>query len=181
MITPRRAASPRPIRRWAIRRATSRAQSWSSRSPAPASIFPMARRTSCRSARTAAKPHRDADHAKSRRGAWRLAAGLRRQSALAAERASTKAGICIPRSSSPRYAAVYAFFLAGLEAASDRLKAFVEKAALASLVRRCLRRRRDRPGPAQFLPARHRVAARSPKRKRSPPASRSRKSARARS
>jgi citrate lyase beta subunit len=33
----------------------------------------------------------------------------------------------------PRYAAVYAFFLGGLEAASKRLKAFVEKAALASL------------------------------------------------
>lgn len=32
-----------------------------------------------------------------------------------------------------RYAAVYSFFLAGLEAASGRLKAFVEKAALASL------------------------------------------------
>lgn len=32
-----------------------------------------------------------------------------------------------------RYAAVYSFFLVGLEAASDRLKAFVEKAALASL------------------------------------------------
>jgi citrate lyase beta subunit len=32
-----------------------------------------------------------------------------------------------------RYAAVYAFFLSGLEAASNRLKAFVEKAALASL------------------------------------------------
>ena len=32
-----------------------------------------------------------------------------------------------------RYAAVYAFFLAGLPAASGRLKAFVEKAALASL------------------------------------------------
>jgi len=32
-----------------------------------------------------------------------------------------------------RYAAVYAFFLEGLEAASGRLKAFVEKAALASL------------------------------------------------
>ncbi|MEA3188952.1 MAG: hypothetical protein QOD99_2782 [Chthoniobacter sp.] len=32
-----------------------------------------------------------------------------------------------------RYAAVYAFFLRGLEAASNRLKAFVEKAALASL------------------------------------------------
>jgi citrate lyase beta subunit len=33
----------------------------------------------------------------------------------------------------PRYAAVYAFFLSGLEAASRRLKAFVEKSALASL------------------------------------------------
>ncbi len=33
----------------------------------------------------------------------------------------------------PRYAAVYAFFLGGLEAASKRLKAFMEKAALASL------------------------------------------------
>ena len=32
-----------------------------------------------------------------------------------------------------RYAAVYSFFLEGLEAASGRLKAFVEKAALASL------------------------------------------------
>ena len=32
-----------------------------------------------------------------------------------------------------RYAAVYAFFLRGLEAASNRLKAFVQKAALASL------------------------------------------------
>ena len=32
-----------------------------------------------------------------------------------------------------RYAAIYSFFLAGLEAASGRLKAFVEKAALASL------------------------------------------------
>lgn len=32
-----------------------------------------------------------------------------------------------------RYAAVYSFFLQGLEAASGRLKAFVEKAALASL------------------------------------------------
>lgn len=32
-----------------------------------------------------------------------------------------------------RYAAVYSFFLEGLEAASERLKAFVEKAALASL------------------------------------------------
>ena len=33
----------------------------------------------------------------------------------------------------PRYAAVYAFFLSGLEAASNRLKAFIGKAALASL------------------------------------------------
>lgn len=33
----------------------------------------------------------------------------------------------------PRYAAVYSFFLEGLEAASARLRAFVEKAALASL------------------------------------------------
>src|SRR5256714_1382385 len=32
-----------------------------------------------------------------------------------------------------RYAAVYQFFLEGLDAASNRLKAFVEKAALASL------------------------------------------------
>ena len=32
-----------------------------------------------------------------------------------------------------RYAAVYSFFLDGLESASNRLKAFVEKAALASL------------------------------------------------
>jgi len=32
-----------------------------------------------------------------------------------------------------RYAAVYSFFLEGIEAASNRLKAFVEKAALASL------------------------------------------------
>jgi hypothetical protein len=32
-----------------------------------------------------------------------------------------------------RYAAVYLFFLAGLESAANRLKAFVEKAALASL------------------------------------------------
>lgn len=33
----------------------------------------------------------------------------------------------------PRYSAVYSFFLKGLEAASARLRAFVEKAALASL------------------------------------------------
>jgi hypothetical protein len=33
-----------------------------------------------------------------------------------------------------RYAAVYSFFLAGLEAASERLKNFVEKAAKATLV-----------------------------------------------
>ncbi len=33
----------------------------------------------------------------------------------------------------PRYAAVFAFFLGGLKAASDRLSAFVQKAALASL------------------------------------------------
>jgi len=32
-----------------------------------------------------------------------------------------------------RYAAVYHFFLGGLESASNRLKVFVEKAALASL------------------------------------------------
>src|SRR2546429_3080730 len=32
-----------------------------------------------------------------------------------------------------RYAAVYSFFLEGLEAAANRLKTFVEKAALASL------------------------------------------------
>ena len=32
-----------------------------------------------------------------------------------------------------RYAAVFAFFLEGLESASNRLKTFVEKAALASL------------------------------------------------
>ena len=32
-----------------------------------------------------------------------------------------------------RYAAVYSFFLGGLTSASNRLKAFVEKAALASL------------------------------------------------
>src|SRR4029077_1397244 len=32
-----------------------------------------------------------------------------------------------------RYAAVYLFFLSGLESAASRLKAFVEKAALASL------------------------------------------------
>jgi hypothetical protein len=33
-----------------------------------------------------------------------------------------------------RYAAVYAFFLDGLDAASNRLKSFVEKAAQASLI-----------------------------------------------
>ena len=48
--------------------------------------------------------------------------------------ASIRAGICIRRSSPTRYAAVFAFFLEGLNAASDRLKNFVQKAAQATLV-----------------------------------------------
>ncbi len=39
-----------------------------------------------------------------------------------------------PAQLAPRYAAVYAFFLEGLEAASERLKAFMDKAAQATLV-----------------------------------------------
>ncbi len=48
--------------------------------------------------------------------------------------ASIRAGICIRRSSPTRYAAVFAFFLEGLDPASDRLKNFVQKAAQATLV-----------------------------------------------
>ncbi len=39
-----------------------------------------------------------------------------------------------PAQLTPRYAAVYAFFLEGLEAASERLRAFMDKAAQATLV-----------------------------------------------
>ena len=47
---------------------------------------------------------------------------------------STRVGICIRRSSPTRYAAVYSFFLEGLDSAAARLKNFVEKAAKATLV-----------------------------------------------
>jgi hypothetical protein len=53
-----------------------------------------------------------------------------------------------------RYAAVYTFFLEGLDAASDRLRNFVQKAAQATLGRRRVRRRRNRAGFAELLPAR---------------------------
>ena len=64
----------------------------------------------------------------------RLAAPLRRHPALARATATTRAGTCTPRSSPTRYAAVYAFFLEGLEPAGERLADFVEKAAQATLV-----------------------------------------------
>ena len=53
-----------------------------------------------------------------------------------------------------RYAAVYAFFLEGLDAASERLKNFVQKAAQATLRRRRVRRCRDRAGAAELFSAR---------------------------
>jgi citrate lyase beta subunit len=83
-------------------------------------------------------PHRGADlsegqaseNRKAVHGAWRLA--------FADTLHSLKNGIyegwdLHPAQFVARYAAVYSFFLAGLPAASGRLKAFVEKAALASL------------------------------------------------
>ena len=42
--------------------------------------------------------------------------------------------MCTPRTCGTRYAAVYAFFLEGLDAASDRLRNFVQKAAQATVV-----------------------------------------------
>ena len=56
-----------------------------------------------------------------------------------------------------RYAAVYSFFLAGLPAASGRLKAFVEKAALASLFGDVFDDAATGQGLSELLPARHRV------------------------
>ena len=47
---------------------------------------------------------------------------------------STRAGTCIPAQLVTRYAAVYAFFLESLDAASERLRNFIAKAAQATLV-----------------------------------------------
>ena len=52
-----------------------------------------------------------------------------------------------------RYAAVYTFFLEGLDAASERLKKLCRESRAGDLGRGCIRRRGDRPGPAQLLPA----------------------------
>ena len=46
-----------------------------------------------------------------------------------------KVGTCIPRSWFSRYAAVYSFFLEGLDAASERLRHFIAQAAQATQVR----------------------------------------------
>jgi hypothetical protein len=53
-----------------------------------------------------------------------------------------------------RYAAVYAFFLESLDAASERLRNFIARAAQATLSRRSVRRCGDRAGTAELLPAR---------------------------
>ena len=120
--------------------------------------FPMARRTSCRSARIAARTLSARATARKPRGRASARGGVRSTTTCTpCATASTKAGICIRRSSSSRYAAVYSFFLDGLAAASSRLKTFVGKGRAGLAVRRCLRRRRDRPGAAEFFPARHRL------------------------
>jgi hypothetical protein len=63
-------------------------------------------------------------------GAWRMAF----QDTLHSLRSGIYEGWDLhPAQLVVRYAAVYSFFLEGLPAASNRLKAFVEKAALASL------------------------------------------------
>ena len=69
-----------------------------------------------------------------RRGVLRVAPPRRRRAVTRSSTASTKAGTSTRRSSSPRYGAVYAFFLDGLAPASERLKNFVDKAAQATLV-----------------------------------------------
>ncbi len=83
-------------------------------------------------------PHRGADLSDVQRrengeavhGAWRLAF----EDTLHSLRNGIYEGWDLhPAQLVARYAAVYSFFLAGLPAASGRLKAFVEKAALASL------------------------------------------------
>ena len=83
-------------------------------------------------------PHRGAELSDAQRranreavhGAWRLAF----EDTLHSLRSGIYEGWDLhPAQLVTRYAAVYSFFLAGLPAASGRLKAFVEKAALASL------------------------------------------------
>jgi hypothetical protein len=63
--------------------------------------------------------------------AWQLAYGHTRHSL---ERAFYQGWDLHPAQLPVRYAAVYAFFLEGLEAASRRLKGFMDKAAQATLL-----------------------------------------------
>ena len=53
-----------------------------------------------------------------------------------------------------RYAAVYAFFLEGLDAASERLRNFVAEGGAGDAGRRRVRRCGHRPGAVELLPAR---------------------------
>ena len=65
-----------------------------------------------------------------------------------------------------RYAAIYAFFLESLDAASERLKNFVEKAAKATLVGDVFDDAATGQGTAQLLLARHQTPERSRMKKR---------------
>ena len=56
-----------------------------------------------------------------------------------------------------RYAAVYRFFLDGLDERLEPAEDFRRKGGAGFAARRRLRRRRDRTGIAQFFPARHRL------------------------
>ena len=120
-----------------IRPATSRSTSCRWRSPARGSGCPTARPTSCRSGRIAPRParpltaaERDENIAAVHR-AWRLHAAHVRHSLVTG---FYQGWDLHPAQLPSRYAAVYAFFLEGLEAASDRLRNFVKQAAQATLV-----------------------------------------------
>jgi len=54
-----------------------------------------------------------------------------------------------------RYAAVYSFFLESLDAATERLRNFIQKAGQATLVGDVFDDARHGPGTAQLLPPRH--------------------------
>ena len=88
-------------------------------------ILPVGPHRGANLSETQAAENRQAVH-----GAWRLAFA---DTLHSLENGIYEGWDLHPAQFVARYAAVYAFFLAGLPAASGRLKAFVEKAALASL------------------------------------------------
>ena len=128
-------------------------------------------------------PHRG-DRYHAQRGEPRVVHALALHSThppLARRTPTTRAGTSTPRSSRPATPRSTRFFLEGLEAASERLRNFVEQGRPGHARRRRLRRRRDRPGPAQLLPARHQLRRDHRRGGARAPASRSTSSAPARS